>query len=417
VNLENRHILLIAYVFPPYYGIGGRRWAKHADELTRLGYIIHVICAKNPFNEVSLWHEMVKKNKNIIVHQLPSYYPNVFVNYEHNFIQKIQYKIYSVILPMIVKGSIYDRTKFWKKPMLAKASEIIASHNIKQVICTGGPFGVMYHSTFLKQKFKGLFLMNDFRDPWTWGPNWGYPSLNANRMAYEKKLERNTIKSSDLITVPNSEMLRYLHNHYPEYKNKIIELPHFYDAAELSAPLKTKSDKIRLVYYGNIYHDIEKYLNITAEFLEKHKHKFTFDIYTDKKHHKPFFRRHNATNVITFPQLPAHQLFKRFSQYDYVLIHNPPYNKNNISTKFFEILFSKTPIILFSETGAASEFLENNRLGIAVNENNFEKKMLDLFYKKDFVFNESYNISEYEIKKVALRISNLLSTSLPGNKL
>lgn len=407
------HILLISYVFPPYYGIGGRRWARHAHELTKLGYTVHVICAKNPFKKVSLWYETVRNNQHIITHQLKAFYPKVFVDYDHSLFQKVQYKIFSMFLPLFIDGSIYDRTKFWKKPMLKKASEIIITHNIKQVICTGGPFGVMYYSTLLKKRFKNLYLINDFRDPWTWGPNWGYPELDKKRMAYEKELERNTIKNSDVITAPNSEMIKYLHTNYPEYKDKIIEIPHFYDAAELSAPVKITSNKVRFMYYGNIYQNIEKLLDITARFLSQHKDKFTFDIYTDKSNHQPYFQKYNATNVRTLPQLPASELFKKFNEYDYVLILTPEYGKNNISTKFYEILYSKTPIILFSEKGVASQFLEDNMLGIHVEEDTFASKMLELYIKRDFKLNSSYNISQYEIKEVAKKISKILESPYP----
>ncbi|MEO6301966.1 MAG: hypothetical protein ABIP51_02220, partial [Bacteroidia bacterium] len=181
---SSKQILLISYVFPPYYGIGGRRWAKHADGLTKLGYTVHVICAKNPFRKTSLWYDVVKNNPKIIIHQLPAFYPKVLVDFEHNFFQKIAYKFWVSVLPFFTKGSFLDRTIFWKKPMLKEAIKIISRNQITNVICTGGPFGVMHFSTLLKNKFNNLFLINDLRDPWTWGPNWGFPGLSAERMKH-----------------------------------------------------------------------------------------------------------------------------------------------------------------------------------------------------------------------------------------
>lgn len=377
-------------------------------ELTKLGYTVHVICARNPFEQVSLWDNEVKSNPNIIVHTLPTKYPDVLVNFNHSFIQKIKYKFWTTILPILTKGSIYDRTIFWKKAMLKKADELIRTKNIKNVICTGGPFGVLYDYTLLKENHKDLFLMTDLRDPWTWGPNWGYRGLEKKRMDFEKQIEKKAFENADLITVPTGEMITYLNKNYPQVSGKVKELPHFFDPSELSSPTKSKSEKIRLVYYGNIYQDIEKYLEITASVLGKHKDKFTFDIYTDKTNHIPYFEKKNATNVVTHPQESIKTLFPKFENYDFVFILTPAYGKHNISTKFFEILYSKTPILLVSEEGLAGEFLESNKLGKRLDEKNLESFLLEQYSKKEFDFNTSFDLSKYNLKEIAKQIDSFL---------
>lgn len=406
---NTKHILLISYVFPPYYGIGGRRWAKHADELTKLGYTVHVICAKNPFDEKSLWTDIVENNPNIILYLLPSMFPKVLVKFNHNFFQKIAYKFWMHVLPLLTKGSHLDRTIFWKRIMLRKAKKIIQTNNIKHVICTGGPFGVMYFTTLLRQWFHDIFIINDFRDPWTWGPNWGFPDLDAKRMEYEKNLELKTIQNSNLITVPNLEMKVFMDNRYPNFKEKIIELSHFYDTKELVVKEKTKSNTIRLLYYGNIYHKLEGFLEMAAKILAKHKDKFTFDIYTDKTHHLKYFENHNAYNVVTYAQLPTNKLFEKIDNYDFVFIPTPDYGKNNISTKFFEIIYTKTPIIIFSNKGLAGEYIENNRLGIHADIENLEQKLLNLYYTKNFEYNKNFDITKYELKNIVKNLDTILT--------
>ena len=414
--MEKRsNILLISYVFPPYYGIGGRRWAKQADELTKLGFNIHVICAKNPFKTESLWSDLIQKNPNIFLYPLSRRFPKVMVDFDHHFFHKYLYKFWSIILPFIVRGTPMDRSVFWKKSMLNKAAELINEYNINKVICTGGPFSAMYYSTFLKEKFSNITLINDMRDPWTWGPNWGYPSLNSKRMEYEKNMERITIEKSDYVTVPNQEMLNYLHLNYPQFKNKIIEIPHFFDPNELSVLKKTKSEKIRLVYYGNIYEGIEEFLEITSKFFAAHLDKFELDFYTDKTSHLFYFQKKRCKNVRTFPQEPAKQLFAKFSGYDYVFIMTPDYGKNNVSTKFFEIIYTKTPIIIFSNKGYAGQFIESNRLGIFIDPNNFEERMLDLYTNRNFKFNDEFDISEYALNNIARKISNLFVNNIHPN--
>lgn len=406
---QRKHLLLIAYVFPPYYGIGGRRWAKHAIELTRLGYTVHVISAKNPFDKPSMWWDAVKENPHIIVHQLPARYPKALVNFAPGLWQKISYKLWITLLPLLTKGSYLDRTVFWKSIMLRKARQLIKQHNISRVISTGGPFGSMYYATLLKKWKPELFLLNDLRDPWTWGPNWGFPGLSAKRMAYEKSLERMMMRDSDVVTVPVTEMYDYLAKHYTGYIGKVKVIPHFYDTGELSVKPKTASEKVRLVLYGNIYQDIEHYLDQSAAFFAKHQDKFDFDIYTDKTSHLKYFEKHGAANVRTHAQMPAKKLFDKFGDYDFVLLYTPLYGIHNVSTKFFEIIYSRTPVLFFGEAGRASEFLESNRLGIQVNLDNFEQKLLSLHANKQaFDYNRDFDITDYSIEKITRDIAAML---------
>jgi hypothetical protein len=399
-------------VFPPYYGIGGRRWARHASELTKLGYVVHVICAKNPFDDKSLWWDLVKDNPNIRIYELPRMYPKVLVKFEHHLFQKILYKFWVTLLPFVTKGSSLDRTIFWKWVMLRKAKKLIIKHQINHVICSGGPFGAMYQVTELRKWFNNLFILNDLRDPWTWGPNWGFPDLEPKRMAYELILEAKTMERSDIISIPNDEMKNYLMSHYPLHKNKFHIIPHFYDEEELCVTPKTKSETIRLVMYGNIYNGIEDLLTETAKTLAKHP-TISLDIYTDKKHHARVLK-HYGGKVTFYDQVPAKELFEKFGQYDYVLLIHPKYGIHNIATKFFEIIYTRTPIVLLCDNGRGPQFLRENNLGLHADITKIEA----LFDKlatgnTDLNYNTSYDVSQYSIKKIAENISSLLDQSAP----
>jgi glycosyltransferase involved in cell wall biosynthesis len=409
-----KHILLVSYVFPPYYGIGGRRWAKHASELTKLGYVVHVICAKNPFEETSLWWDLVKDNPNIRIYELPRMYPKVLVKFEHHFFQKILYKFWVTLLPMVTKGSSLDRTIFWKATMLRKAKELIIKHQINHVICSGGPFGAMYQVTELRKWFNNLFILNDLRDPWTWGPNWGFPDLEPKRMAYELSLESKAIENADLFSTPSLDMSIYLKNKYPQFKDKFIHIPHFFDPEEAIPQRKTSSDKIRLVMYGNIYHNIGEYVTKLAELMSRYGKRLSLDIYTDKQQHRHTFKEYQADNVRFFEQLEAKELFKKFADYDYVLLFNPSYNINNISTKFFEIISTKTPIILFCEKGLGSDFIVNNHLGLHADLASIEGLLEKLANGSiNLAYNMNYDIRRFSLSTVTHSISDILLKSRP----
>ena len=68
-------ILIISHTFPPYKGIGGRRWAKFAKELARRGHPVHVVHSAGSEDLMgSLWTDDADR-PGITAHPLPQRYP------------------------------------------------------------------------------------------------------------------------------------------------------------------------------------------------------------------------------------------------------------------------------------------------------------------------------------------------------
>src|SRR6185312_8702248 len=65
----NPSVLIICTAFPPFPGIGGRRWAKFAKYFAKNGVNCHVINAVNYSKNVSLWNKDVE-SPNIVIHPL-----------------------------------------------------------------------------------------------------------------------------------------------------------------------------------------------------------------------------------------------------------------------------------------------------------------------------------------------------------
>jgi hypothetical protein len=183
---------------------------------------------------------------------------------------------------------------------------------------------------------------------------------------------------------------------------------------EVSPQNKTASDKIRFVMYGNIYQNMETYLEKTAQVFAEHKNKISLDIYTDKLHHKIIFENKGASNVSFHPPVNARDLFMRFSNFDFVYLLNPPYNKNNISTKFYEIIQSRTPLFLVSEDGKGPQFVERNKLGVYTVLEELSAKMQELIGNQGKTdYNNTFDVSEFSLHKVTLKILELLKQQSP----
>lgn len=155
METKNKHILLVSYVFPPYPGIGGRRWAKFAKYLAAKGFVIHVICAKSPFEEQSLFNEDIK-NVNIRVYPMKANYPYALKKNTESLIDKINYRLSLILMKLTIKGNYYDRAAFWKKQILKESTRLIKEFNINNVIVSGAPFSLLYYLIELKKKILQL---------------------------------------------------------------------------------------------------------------------------------------------------------------------------------------------------------------------------------------------------------------------
>jgi hypothetical protein len=210
--------------------------------------------------------------------------------------------------------------------------------------------------------------------------------------------------------VPSDDMLRFLKTRYSDQKDKIVLLPHFFDPAEILVKPKVIHSKVRFVMYGNIYETIDHYIDKTIELFSRYPDEITLDIYTDKLFHSERFRNAGLTNVKFFPQLNPKLLFDRFENYDYVLLLNPAYNKNNISTKFYEIIYSRTPIVMLGDYGLGAEFVVSNNLGIfadlATADFEFEKIVKG---QSQLKYNYDFNVDNYTLRNVTLQIIKILS--------
>ena len=103
-------------------------------------------------------------------------------------------------------------------------------------------------------------------------------------------------------------------------------------------------------------------------------------------------------------------LFSKFENYDMVLLVHPDYGKDNISTKFYEIIYSRTPVFLISEAGIASDFLISNKLGYHARKGEIHSVLNQLIsFKNNIPYNKSYDVSGFSLPAITSQIIKLLT--------
>lgn len=373
-------ILLISHTFPPYKGIGGRRWAKFAKALARMGHPVHVIhSAGSEDLKGSLWTADVNE-AGIFAHPLPQRYPTVlFKRPLTRFSEKVMYRVWKLLLPMMTKGNWLDKSILWRGQLMREAGSLIQEHGIRWVLITGAPFRLFHFGVQLKKQHD-VRLLCDLRDPWTWHDGYGQGSLSASDRSIERGLEQEMMEQADRVTSPHPSVIDHLRSAYPAQAAKCSVLGHAIDPDELGEPLPPRNDgNVRLIYAGSLYgaHEAEAYFEQLMRAFETMRDtqaerwgRVHLDLYitghgTDAYRAK-LKARGLGGHIRMHAPLPAREVFKRIAEADGVLVFIPSFNKDLLGTKFTEIFYLRRPVIHVGEPGAVSRAILSRNLGTSI---------------------------------------------------
>lgn len=399
-RMENLITYIICYNFPPSPGVGGRRWIKHTKYLIKAGKSVKVIAAKPYPEDTSPWDEDLK---GIPVHYLPRRYPRALARPTRKIMDRISFRLCQMILPLFTKGTIYDRSIFWKSCLFKELEPAIQSGKVKAVIATGAPFHILYYVALLKEKYSSIRFIADMRDPWLSSHTYGIKNLSSKQFQYEKTLEEHVVSTADAILVPVEEMQTELSERYSNFRSKFKLLPHGYDPEEIPVQAKRKnSTTLKLIYFGTLYEGLDDSFRQLSSVLVKMKGKVRLDIFSSqRRYYRHFVECHAQAYVNYQDPIPSRDLFSRMSHYDAMLMLQPLFGADIISTKFYETIYSRTPILLISNKGKAAHFLKQNNLGVHVEFSNVEYKLSNIFKNRDWLeLQSSFDVSQYSFERL-----------------
>lgn len=383
-------ILLICHGFPPVRGIGGRRWAKFAKELARRGHPVHVIRnAGTPGRLDSLW-TADGMQPGIVHHPLPQRYPTVLAKRPiTRLTDKLMYRLWCRLLPLLTRGNWRDSAVLWKRPLLRLAGQLVRQHGIRHVIVTGAPFSLLGHALALHKAHPGIRLIADLRDAWTWAPGYGIASLGPRRLQYEKEMESQVVAQADLLISPHEAVIDHLRRTYPGRAHAMAVLPHAVDPADFDASARPAGDGIfRMIYAGSLYGVEEADAYFAAllrafEALRQHSPgafgRCRLDLYItgtgtaalEAQAHA----RGLADHIRFHAPLPPRDVFRRVAQADLVLAFIPRMNRDILGTKFNELFYLGRPVLHIGEPGLVSRTITGRRLGASLRVEELETEL------------------------------------------
>jgi hypothetical protein len=410
------NILLINYDFPPNPGIGGRRWAKLAKYLALQGHQLHVVKADFPEGmTASPWAQDVV-HANIHTYNAGRKYPKSLSHPQPTWMGKIKFHAQKRIMLWREKGTIYDQSIGWNKTMLPICRDIVSKKKIDAIIATGAPWNLLVHAAQLKSEYPQVKLLVDYRDPWLTARNYGMNALKSSRMNAEIRKQKFVFEQADVVSTPYEYLTKQLHDwsiaqckHQPRFAT----LAHFFDDQDFqqNSSSETDTETLRLVYAGDIYVGSEpqweqlQTLLTTITSSPAIKRKIQLDLYTHAK---------MPNGILNLPCVKVHEpvgksIFSIMQSADALLIVLPENKKNERTTKFFEYLPLRKPMLIVAPAGEVTQFVEANRLGIHASESADKVQPLISGTYAQHEFNNTFDIQSQTANRRATELIELLA--------
>lgn len=414
-----KKVLIICYSFPPNEGIGGRRWAKFAKYLAKINYEIHVVLNHNRSSKISQWNKDVI-HENIIKYDRNVFYPLIYTEVPKTFSEKVLYRFWLLFFKLFSKGSLYDKSFFWKKVILNDVRKIILENNIQNVIVTGPPFRLLYFSALLKEELKNINLIIDLRDPWTDNTSFfGFDAISPKRMSFEKEMEKEVMLRANHVISVNDYLTQIFKKKYPSIQQKFVTIGNGFDADEItfSSDTSTKEKSgFDFILAGSLYPDLEYVFIPFLDYLSNNQNldfikKVTFHFYGQVDYNlEKLIKRYNLNSVKLHGFQKMEYVKERIAESDYCMMFTSPNHASNFNTKFYEYASMRKPIVHFSNPGEISDVIVSNNLGFAISPDTFKEDfegMLDAIRANKFNYNTNYNLNEFDIAHLTSKVETL----------
>mgnify|MGYP001552400075 CR=1 FL=1 len=251
-------LLLLAFKYPPYAGVGGYRWSKLTKHLARLGHRIHVLTVDWQGGGPNTLLEDVT-SPNIIIHRLPSGYPHNlrYHPYSSKLIRYIRDRFFAWGLSYIYFD---DEAQRWGSHVVPYGLKLIKEKGIKTIIATGAPFQANRWAGEIKKAKPELRLIQDFRDPWIDLPSHPAKKKLLFSQSFVQQItawQKEALERADVIVTITTGLRDVYQKHHPQGNYEVIS--NGFDGESLGkvieAAIKKKEEKglLTLTHIGNLF--------------------------------------------------------------------------------------------------------------------------------------------------------------------
>jgi hypothetical protein len=230
--------------------------------------------------------------------------------------------------------------------------------------------------------------------------------LSKKRMNAEIEKQRCVFAQADIVTTPYPYLTEELQKWSTDNvlgKPQFATLPHFFDESDFKniQSIHRNNDSIKIIYAGDIYASSEnnwKQLVHRIQAVNKSSalagKTITIDIYTAAK--PPVFIQ--DCSFINLHKPTGKAIFEKIVSADICLVVQSNRKKDELTTKFFEYLRCRKPILVVAPDGELSRFVVSNKLGIHLNDDNSSLIALLLDTYRQNTFDNTFNLAPFELR-------------------
>jgi glycosyltransferase involved in cell wall biosynthesis len=416
-----KKLLVVCFTFPPYPGIGGRRWAKFVKYLDRKGVDCTVVAARKTNTGNSNWCNDIKGYKSKI-HYIKSPYPSALMMVPKNIFSKLHYRLALYYVRLRYSNqNYYDHSIGFGNSIYRFVENAIQS-GTKNILISVGPFQMAWELLTLKKKYPEINFMVDFRDPWSNNKtSFGFAEMHSGALENEQNKEKSVIKACDCVISVSEEMNDYFKTTTAENHSKFYVIPNGFDPedfVDFKDEKPRKESSINLLLLGTLYN---KTRTIFAE-LNDALHRLKTENpggYNKLRFHfcgevpDWFHEFQNQHNIIFYDGIKQQkEAFELAARSDAMMLFLTDDLNFSMSTKFYEAIAMKKPLVVFSDKGKTAEYVEENNIGKPINKGNIYKDLTDfiaMFENKRVKFNPEFNTADFNIELLSEKVIRLLN--------
>lgn len=377
-----KKILILTYFFPPGNFAGSYRIASWARYLHESGYYPIVVTRhwdnnQSGFSDISVQTDVVvHKESGYEVHCLP-YKGNLRDKLIRNKGAGFLLRKFLSLSEIVLQNYFVQVSPL--KNLYRYTRDYLRHHrDVELLITSGNPYVLFHFADLLNKEFKVKWVA-DYRDPWNTNALFGSRTNRVIRFL-EAKSEKRWVKTAACFTTCSEtwkeEISRFIHIEGHVVTNGYEE--------EMILPEEEKSDLFKILHIGTMYNmsRVEIVINAIIELIQQSEVKIlttfagvNFEPGQANKIRK-LIRGYEEFFVLT-DRLEKKDLLKTISQSQLFLICGNPLVRGWHTTKIFDYLYYRKPILLCPSDGDVVEnLIKTARAGYIANTVNETKSIL-----------------------------------------
>lgn len=414
--MQITNVLVISYYFPPFKRVGGRRWAKHAKYMNRGGVNTYVLAADFPAS-VSAWDQDVVEYNDKVTRISGAQPKEPFFKKKlpDGIGEKVRWKLSHYrhsTRKYFQKGNYNDISLGAGDAFLKASDRIIKEKQIGLLILSVGPFRYSSIIPVLRKKHPGLKIVIDYRDK----REDGFKGLSPARAAFETSEQEKVLSAADLVLTVNDNISEHIKTLLPG--KDVFTLPHCVDEDfyrfSLQPAQSRDSGEDLFIYGGELYNGMEPELKTFVNFFEHYRQRSGLPARATFHLSYPAYGQILQRDGIQCADLlPKGKFIEELQKSSYILLFRPSWSAEAFSSKFFEILCLRKPVLYFGNKGKVSEFIEEHQLGYHVCSDRIEKAVSMILENKNtgIIPTAEFDLSQYTFEAYTSKLLEKLGLS------